>query len=123
MASHPFNLALRFLLEIAALVAYGYWGWIQGAGGGLRWVLAIGAPLLAAVAWGLFNVPGDPSRSGHAPVPVPGLVRLILEALIFGLAVWALFAVGQPRWAGMLIGLLLVHYAKSYDRLEWLLRQ
>jgi len=121
MASHPLNLALRFLLEIAALVAFGYWGWTQGAGV-LRWLLGIGLPLIAAAAWGTFNVPDDPSRSGRAPVRVPGLVRLALEVVFFGLAVWAVFAVGQPRWAWMLIGLLLVHYAKSYDRLIWLLR-
>ncbi len=27
MAFNPLNLALRFLLEVAALVAMGYWGW------------------------------------------------------------------------------------------------
>jgi len=121
MASHPLNLALRFLLELSALVAFGYWGWTQNAGA-LRWILAIGLPLIAAAAWGLFNVPDDPGRSGRAPVPVPGIVRLILEAVFFGLAIWALVAAGQPRWAWMLLGLLLVHYAWAYDRLEWLLR-
>ena len=32
MASHPLNLAVRFLLEIAALVAIGYWGFSQHSG-------------------------------------------------------------------------------------------
>jgi hypothetical protein len=48
-------------------------------------------PLLAATAWGVFNVKGDPSRSGKAPVPVPGIVRLLLELAFFGSATLALF--------------------------------
>lgn len=32
MSQHPLNLALRFLLEIAASVAIGYWGWHQAEG-------------------------------------------------------------------------------------------
>jgi hypothetical protein len=27
MANHPINLALRFLLELAAWGSMGYWGW------------------------------------------------------------------------------------------------
>jgi hypothetical protein len=39
----PLNLVARFLLEIAALVALGYWGY-QMAEGGLRYVVAAGIP-------------------------------------------------------------------------------
>ena len=46
------NLALRFLLELAALAAVGYWGW--DAGGPL---LAIAAVAAVAVVWGLFVAP------------------------------------------------------------------
>ena len=48
------NLAVRFLvLELGALAIAAYWGY-ESAEGVLRWVLAIGAPLLVAAAWGLF---------------------------------------------------------------------
>lgn len=80
MGSHPLNLLVRFLLELAALGAFGYWGW-QQAEGALAYLLAIGLPVLTAVLWVTFAVPEDPSRSGHAPVPVPGLLRLLLELL------------------------------------------
>jgi hypothetical protein len=122
MGSHPVNLAVRFLLEIAALVAIGYWGWSQHDGL-LRFVLAIGGPLIAAILWGTFAVPGDPSRSGKAPVPVPGLARLVLELAIFAFAAWALYDAGQPVLALILSVIVVIHYALSYDRVAWLLRQ
>ena len=51
------NLALRFFLEVAALVALSYWGFQAGSNDVAHWVLGIGAPLLAAVVWGLFIAP------------------------------------------------------------------
>ncbi len=120
MALHPLNMAVRFLLEIAALVAVGYWGYREHTGI-LRFLLGIGLPLLAATAWGILAVPGDRSRSGGAPVPVPGSVRLILELALFGLAAWALYDAGNPVLALVLASVSVVHYAVAYDRVAWLL--
>ena len=122
MASHPLNLALRFLLELAALAALGVWGY-RSSQGGLRTLLAVALPLLAACVWGVFAVPHDPSRSGRAPVPVPGPRRLVLELAFFGLSTWALSRAGQPRLALLLGGLCIVHYVLSYDRIGWLLQR
>jgi hypothetical protein len=122
MGSHPLNLAARFLLEIVALVAIAYWGWSQ-QDGALRFVLAIGLPLLAAILWGTFAVPEDPSRSGKAPVPVPGVVRLVLELAFFAFAAWALYDAGKVTLALVLAAVVVIHYALSYDRITWLLRQ
>lgn len=119
MASHPLNLALRFLLELAALFSLGYWGWMQHEGI-LRLLLGLGLPLVAAVLWGTFRVPGDP---GDAPVAVPGFLRLILEVIVLGSGVWALYASSQTTPALIFAALLLFHYAISYDRIIWLLRQ
>ena len=122
MGTHPANLLLRFLLELAALIAMGFWGWKQGEGI-YRYILALGIPLLLAAAWGTFAVPDDPSRSGAAPVVTPGIIRLILELAFFGFATWALYAIQQPRLS-LALGLLIVlHYGLSYDRILWLLRQ
>ena len=93
MSQNPINLAVRFLLEIAALVAIGYWGWAQHAGI-LRYALVIGLPLLAAFLWGTLRVPEDASANGKAPVPVPGALRLLLELAFFGFATWGLFDAG-----------------------------
>jgi hypothetical protein len=122
MGQHPLNLALRFVLEVVALIAVGYWGW-AGATGALRYVLAIGGPLLAAVLWATFRVPGDASASGEAPVPVPGWARLLLELALFGFATWGLYTSGATQAALIFGGVVVAHYAISYDRVAWLLRQ
>jgi hypothetical protein len=106
------NMALRFLLELAALAAMAYWGWTMHAGA-LRVAWALGLPLLAAVLWGTFRVPDDP---GPAPVAIPGRPRLLLEAAFFGTAVALLAEAGQPAAAAILAALLLVHYVAAYRR-------
>ena len=121
MGSHPANLAIRFFLELMALVAMGFWGWRQG-GGMTRYVLAALVPLAAADLWGIFAVPGDPSRSGSPLVAVPGALRLGLEAAFFAFAVWALYRLGNISLARTTAAALAVHYAVSYDRLAWLIR-
>lgn len=65
----------------------------------------------------------DPSRSGKAPVPVSGVVRLVLEIVFFAFAAWALFALGAEQAAWVFGGLSLFHYAISYDRILWLIKQ
>lgn len=54
---HWANLTLAFLLELCALVALGYWGVWTGDGPVTKAALGIGAPLCAAVLWGLFAAP------------------------------------------------------------------
>jgi hypothetical protein len=122
MAYHPVNLALRFLLELSALGILAYWGYKLGDSG-LKFLWMILLPLIAAIAWGVFNVPGDPSRSGAAPVAVSGVVRLIIELIIFASAVFALYQLELNRF-GLIFGLIvLLHYASSYNRISWLLSQ
>jgi len=122
MSTHPLNLALRFLLELTTLVAAGMWAWRLGSGH-LRFVLAIGIPVLMAAVWGIFNVPGDPSRSGAAPVIVPGLLRLAIELAFFAFGTWSLHQCGHSRAAWALGILVMFHYLMSYDRIKWLLAQ
>jgi hypothetical protein len=113
---------MRFVLELVALVAIGYWGWSL-TGSWMRFLLAIGLPAVAAAAWGVFRVPGDASASGEARVPVPGFVRLALEAAMFALAVWGLSSTGNAGLAAILAGAVVIHYAVSYDRIIWLLKR
>lgn len=122
MSQNPINLAVRFLLEMAALIAIGYWGWTQHTGI-LRYALVIGPPLLAAFLWGTFRVPEDASANGKAPVPIPGPLRLLLELVIFGFAVWGLSSAGAVPAAWIFGGITLIHYLVSYDRIAWLLRK
>ncbi|MDP8905641.1 MAG: YrdB family protein [Chloroflexota bacterium] len=78
----------------------GIWGWNAFAS---PWnvAAAIGVPLVAAAIWGTFRVPNDP---GHAPVEVPGLVRLAIELVFFAVAAVLLYAAGRScrpsSWRG-----------------------
>lgn len=118
MGNNPLVLGMRFLLEVAALVATGYWGWTQHEGIA-QVLLAIGVPLVVAALWGTFRVDGMPNK---APVAVPGPVRLLLEFAVFGLAVVLLTAAGAQSAALVLGGLVVFHYLLSYDYVLTLLR-
>lgn len=122
MGSHPLNLALRFLLEISILVASGMWGWHQ-SDQWYRYIIAFGIPLVLALIWAIFAVPDDPSRSGKAPVPVPGIVRLIIELGIFTLAIWALYDLRNFNMSIIFGVITIIHYFISYDRIKWLLHR
>lgn len=110
------NLALRFVLEIAAWAGFAWGGWQLGS-----WPLGIGLLVAAVVAWGTFAVPHDPSRSGKAPVPVSGVVRLVLEnPILFGGCVM-FWAGGAPVVAAALLALNVIHLAFGLGRVRWLL--
>jgi hypothetical protein len=79
------TLTVRFLLELCMLTALGYWGFKTGDGAA-AWLLGLGAPLAAAVVWGLFIAP-------KATVEVPRAVWIGLQVLLFGAAALALAAV------------------------------
>ncbi len=87
-ALHWANATLAFLLEVAALVALGYWGFHTGAGIPAKLALGLGAPLLAAIVWGLFAAP-------KARFAVPFAAVLATKALVFGAATAALYATGH----------------------------
>ncbi len=116
------NLALRFALEVVALVALGVAGW-QLAPDGFRWVLAIGVPVVAAVAWTTFNVPGDPSRSGRAPVEVGGRIRLGVELIVLLAGAAAIWLSGRPDLSIGYFILIGIQYATSLDRVRWLIER
>jgi Protein of unknown function (DUF2568) len=94
------NLALRFLLELCALVALGYWGFKTGSGEPAKIALGIGAPLVAAVVWGVFVAP-------RAPVEPPGVLVLLLQVLVFGSAAASLAATGH-RTLALAFGVIVI---------------
>ncbi len=94
------NLLLRFLLELCILAALGYWGFQTGQQTLARIGLGIGAPLLAAVVWGIFLAPAS-SRRLREPW------RSILELVVFGSAIAALYSTGQ-RSLAVAFGLIYV---------------
>ncbi len=119
---HTASLILRFVLELAALAGFATLAW--GLTGGFwRFAAAAAVVLLVGAIWATFAVPDDPSRSGNAPVPVPGGLRLLLEfAVLFGGA-WAFHASGFS-WAGLSVSaFVIVHHLLRIDRIVWLLQR
>jgi Protein of unknown function (DUF2568) len=116
------NAALRFALELAALGAMGRWGWTLSTSG-LRYLTMLVIPAFAATLWGTFTVPLDPSRGKDGPVPIPGIVRLGLEAAFFGFAVWAVVSLGHTTLARVYGALIGAHYVLGQDRTRWLLKR
>lgn len=119
---NPINLALRFLLELTALGALAWWA-SSLSESWWRWLAAFAVVLLVSLTWGVFSVPNDPSRGGQGIVKVPGMARLALELLVFGVGAYAFKAVGRPNLAIAFAALVVVHYAWSYERVAWLLKQ
>ncbi len=96
------NLALRFALELASLASLAYWGWHDSDTTAVKWLLAIGAPVVWAVLWGLFASP-------KARVKLHPGSRLAFEVAAFGAAVIALASSGRPGLALLLAGLCTVN--------------
>jgi len=115
------NLALRFGLELAALAGLAIAAW-KLTSGPMRWVVAIAVPVTAAIIWGVFNVLGDPSRSGAAPIEVTGWTRLGIELLVLGGGAAAVAIAGRPTVAIAFAVVIVAHYVASWSRVEWLIR-
>ena len=79
------NLALAFLLELAVLAAFGFWGFSTGEGALARIGLGIGIPLVAVIVWALFGAP-------RAAWRLQGFWLWILRVVFFGGAVVTLIA-------------------------------
>ncbi len=86
------NLLLRFLLELSALGALGYWGFHTVDGWIGKLGLGIGTPLIAAVVWGVFVSP-------NAAVPLSTPLWLLVQVGVFGAAMAALLVSGRPSLA------------------------
>ncbi len=122
MANHPLNLALRFLLELAAIFTMGVWGFhISDETPGI--LFAILLPLGFAILWGVFAVPNDPSRSGKTVIATPGIIRLLLELSLFATATWMMRDLGYSQIWWIFGIVVLIHYVISHERVSWLLKQ
>ena len=86
------NLGVRFILELCMLAALAYWGYQTGDSLPMKLVLAIGAPLVAAVVWGAFIAPRAWRRLADP-------ARLLLELVLWIAATVSLAAAGRPTLA------------------------
>jgi Protein of unknown function (DUF2568) len=122
MSRTNLQLLLRFTLELIALFAYGSWGWSLDDGF-MRHIYAGAIPAVVMAIWGVFNVPGDPSRSGNAPVRIDGGLRFVLEIAMFTGAGYAIYVTGHGRFAALFLIITSVHYMMTWSRVKWLFSQ
>lgn len=118
--THPLNLGLRFILEMANLTALGYWGF-NTFENHFSFIIGIGLPVLFAAIWGIFAVPNDPSRSGKTVIKTTGMIRLILELVFFSAGAITLFNLGFNLLFLAFSLIVIFHYLFSVDRIKWLL--
>lgn len=83
------NAVVRFLLELAALGVFGYWGYSFGGTPVGKLGIGIGLPLVVVLVWGVFGAPAAPYRLEQP-------WRVLLEILVLGGAVLALSLLGRP---------------------------
>ncbi len=83
------NDVLRFALELFEQFALGYWGYLAWPFPIPGVFFMIGAPLFAAVVWGLF-------RSPKAVFPLDPVGRALVEILVMGSAALAWVMLGLP---------------------------
>jgi Protein of unknown function (DUF2568) len=97
------NLALKFLLELAAVAALAYWGTTID-GGVVGVLIAIAAAATTITLWGRFAAP----RSQHR---LPMSSRVPFELTVFALAALALLDAGQTAPAAILATLAVANIA------------
>ncbi len=95
------NLALKFLLELAALAAFAYWG-VNTGEMPVSLLLGIVTPGAAAFAWGVFAAPKSARRLPLQP-------RIRFELTVFTAAVLALLAAGVPTAAVIMSALVILN--------------
>jgi len=115
--------AIRFAMEIVAAVALGRWGWFAGDGGITGGVLMIVLPVIAFTFWGMFSVRDDPSRNPNPVVAVSDWVRLVIEVVVLGLGIAALWSTDGATPALIFAAVVIVSYAIGWRRIVWLVAQ
>ncbi|MEU7146044.1 YrdB family protein [Nocardia sp. NPDC046473] len=92
------NLTLAFVMELVALAALALWGWKTAEATPVKFVLAVGAPVLAALAWGLFAAP-------NATFDHP-LLAVVTKVVVFGGAAVGLWAASYRTAAVVFVAVL-----------------
>ena len=77
-------ISIFFLLEIAMLVSFMYWGFHLDNRLLIKILLGIGTPIVVAIIWGVFIAP-------KASIPVTVPIRVFLQIILFGSAAVALY--------------------------------
>ncbi|QLQ10594.1 MAG: YrdB family protein [Nocardioidaceae bacterium] len=105
------NLAVKFLLELAAFASLAYWGWHVGnTVAGV--VLAVMAPAVAIAVWARYAAPRSPTR-------LPIRRRVPLELGVFLLSAVALAVSGHPFLAAIFVLVIAVNALGTTLYRQW----
>ncbi|MCW5696770.1 MAG: YrdB family protein [Bauldia sp.] len=107
------NYVLRFGLEVAALVAAAVWGFTLDASTLVRILAGVGVPVALGALWAVFRIPND---GGRPVIEVAPRIRLLVEAVVLGVATALLFASGRQTWGIVFAALIVIHYAIGWRR-------
>lgn len=99
-----FSLALKFLLECAGLLAYGFVGYHEAGGGAIGIGLSVALPIVAAALWGTFAAPRSRKR-------LPDAARFLFETAWVGLTSLGLIQTGFLSAGIALFALFLLNEA------------
>jgi hypothetical protein len=87
--SKSINAGFAFLLELAMLAAFGYWGFQGEKSLWIKWGLGVGTPLVVAILWGLLLAPRADKRLKRG-------WGTLLSLGLFCLAALALYQTNHP---------------------------
>jgi len=86
------NQVVAFLLEIAMIIAIGYWGFHQGRTSLTKYSIAIVLPIVAIILWGFFAAPKSEYRLAFP-------LRIVFELCLFAIASFLLYQTGNSKLA------------------------
>lgn len=99
------NLTLAFLLELAMLGAFAYWGFSL-PDSLLRWLLGLGVPVVVIFIWARYLAPNSKSR-------LRGVWLIATKLVLFGVATVALVSTGQGLLAALFALLAIINLVLS----------
>jgi hypothetical protein len=106
------NAALAFVLELAMLAAFGYWGFHGDKSLLAKWILGIGLPVFTAVIWGMYLAPRAAHRLGN-------ISGNFLSLILFLSGAAALYYTGHTFWAILFAATAIVNRALILLWKQW----
>ena len=110
-----FNLALRGIMELGIVIAFGFWGIHTGRTAFMKIILGIGTPVIIFGFWSLIDFRNAGSMSEY--------LRLVQELVLSGLGAVALYFTGEIILAWILALVSVTHHILVYSLGEKLLKK